>query len=131
MDERVLALQEAIRRFAKALAAGDTAALDSLLSLGYRHTDMFGRLWVRAEWLAQVGPEKSRSTVSDFGHFGFVIKGNLGIVTGIKHLHTVGARDGADENEPPTAFTQVWVWQQDRWLREIFQATPIVDMATP
>lgn len=127
MDERdrLAALMGTMRQFAEALAAGDATTLKPLLSVGYTHTDRFGKLWHRDEWLAQVRPQPKPAKAMDFGHHGALLHGNFGIVTGIKHLRVAGARE--DEQERPTAFTQLWSWRDDRWLRELFQETPIVD----
>jgi hypothetical protein len=45
-------------------------------------------------------------------------------VTGIKHLRIAGASE--DEREPAAAYTQLWAWHDERWLRT-FQETPIVE----
>jgi hypothetical protein len=51
MSARDPELDEAIRRFGAAWAAGDGAALDTLLSPTYTHSDVFGRFPDRAAWL--------------------------------------------------------------------------------
>jgi len=48
MSDRVAALEDAVRRFGEAWAAGDAAAMDLLLSPTYTHTDVFGKLSDRA-----------------------------------------------------------------------------------
>ena len=128
MDERdrLAALMGTMRLFAQALPAGDAATLGALLSLGYKHTDRFGKLWHREEWLAQVRAKIKPPGAMDFGHFTTSLMRDLGIVTGIKHLPIAGASE--DEQEPATAYTQLWVWQDSRWLRELFQETPIFDL---
>jgi hypothetical protein len=123
--DQLMALHQAIRRFAEATAAGDVGALDSLLSLGYKHTDRFGQLWFRDEWLAQVRPEPKRTAATDLGHFTATLMGDLGIVAGIKHLY------GPNETEPRTAYTELWIWRDGRWLRELFQETPVVETEEP
>jgi ketosteroid isomerase-like protein len=127
MDERdrLAALMGTMRQFAEALAAGDAATLGPLLSIGYKHTDRFGKLWFREEWLAQVRPQPKPPKAMDFGSFVALLHGDFGIVTGIKHLRVTGARE--DEQETPTAYTQLWSWLDGRWLRVLFQETPIVD----
>jgi hypothetical protein len=124
--DRLMALHGAHRRLAQAQEVGDIATLESLLSLGYQHTDRFGKRWSRKEWLAQIKPEPKPPTAMDLGHLSTLLKGDLGIVTGIRHLYLIGPRE--DEQEPATAFTQLWIWQDGCWLRELFQATPIVDL---
>ena len=126
MADRIAALEDAVRRFGQAWAKGDKAALESLLSPGYTHTDIFGKLSDRAAWLAYAGERGGRTTRIEFRDLRIRIDGDVGIVTGINDLD-VGTRDAADRTALSLAFTQVWVWRQGRWLREAFQATPIVD----
>lgn len=125
VDRRV-ALEDAFRRFGEAWANGDTSALDSLLSPTYTHTDVFGKLSDRATWLAYASRRTERTTRIEFREVRIRIAGDVGIVTGINDLHGGGIRDAADRQSLTLAFTQVWVWRRDRWLREAFQATPIV-----
>src|ERR1044072_9302582 len=114
MDERdrLAALVGTMCQFSEALAAGDAVSLGALLSLGYRHTDRFGRLWYRDEWLAQVRANEKPPRAIDFGNLAATLMHDLGIVTGIKHLRIVGAKE--DEQEMPTAFTQLWIWRDGR-----------------
>jgi hypothetical protein len=123
--DRLNALRGAIGQFARAMVAGDVSALNSLLSPGYRHTDRFGKSWYRDDWLAQVRPDMKRATATDWGHFGADLMGDLGIVTGIRHLY------GPDATEPRTAYTQLWIWRDERWQRALFQETPVVETEEP
>jgi ketosteroid isomerase-like protein len=125
MDDRISALEEAVRRFGEAWANGDAAAMDSQLSSTYTHTDVFGKLSDRATWLAYASRRTDRTTRIEFRDIRIRVIGDAGIVTGINNLQGGGIRDAADRKDLTLAFTQVWVWQQDRWLREAFQATPI------
>ena len=126
MTDRLGALEEAVRRFGEAWANGDGAMLDSLLSPTYSHTDVFGKLSDRAAWLAYASRRTDRTTRIEFRDVRVRISGDVGIVTGINDLQDGGIRDAADQKNLTLAFTQIWVWQQGRWLREAFQATPIV-----
>ena len=83
-----------MRQFAEALAVGDAATLGALLSLGCKHTDRVGKLWRREEWLARVRPNERPPGALDFGHATALLMRDLGIVTGIKHLHIAGAKQG-------------------------------------
>jgi ketosteroid isomerase-like protein len=129
MADRAAALEDAVRRFGEAWANGDGVAMDALLSPSYTHTDVFGKLSDRAAWLAYASGRGGRTTRIEFRGVRIRVHGDVGIVTGINDLHGGGIRDAADSRNLTLAFTQVWVWQQDRWLREAFQATPIVEMA--
>lgn len=125
MSDRVAALEEAVRRFGEAWAVGDHAVLDSLLSPTYTHTDAYGKLQGRAAWLGYAARRTGRTTGIEFRELRVRVAGEVGIVTGINDLHGAGIRNAADRGDLTIAFTQVWVWQQGRWLREAFQATPI------
>ena len=127
MADRAAALEEAVRRFGEAWANGDTAVMDSLLSPGYTHTDVFGKRADRATWLAYASGRGGRTTRIEFREVRIRVDGDVGIVTGINDLDGGGIRDAADRKSLSLAFTQVWVWRKDRWLREAFQATPIVE----
>ena len=129
MVDRAAALEDAVRRFGEAWANGDGAAMDVLLSPTYTHTDVFGKLSDRAAWLAYASSRGGRTTRIEFRDIRIRVHGDVGIVTGINDLQGGGIRDAADQKNLTLAFTQVWVWQQGRWLREAFQATPIVEMA--
>lgn len=125
VDRRV-ALEDAFRRFGEAWANGDAGALDSLLSPTYTHTDVFGKLSDRATWLAYASGRADRTTQVVFRDVRIRVEGDIGIVTGINDLQGSGIRDAADRQSLTLAFSQVWVWRRDRWLREAFQATPVV-----
>jgi ketosteroid isomerase-like protein len=122
MDHRTSALAEAVRRFGEAWASGDAAALDTLLSPTYTHTDVFGKLSDRAAWLAYASRRSDRTTRIAFRDIQIRVTGDVGIVTGINDI-----RHAADNKDRTLAFTQAWVWQQGRWLREAFQATSIAE----
>jgi ketosteroid isomerase-like protein len=126
MDDRTAALDEAIRRFGEAWANGNAAVMDSLLSPTYTHTDIFGKRSDRATWLAYASGRTDRTTRIEFRDLLIRVTGDVGIVTGINDLQGGGIRDAADRKTLMLAFTQGWVRQQGRWLREAFQATPIV-----
>ena len=123
--DKIMALHAAVGDFAKALVSGDIGTLNSLLSSSYQHTDRLGQLWRRDEWLAQAGPDTERPNATDWGHFTATLMGDLGIVVGTKHLH------GPDVTEPPTAYTALRIWRNERWLRALFQETPIVETGAP
>ena len=126
MDDRTPALEQAVHRFGEAWAVGDTATLDSLLSPTYTHTDAYGKLSDRAAWLAYASQRKRRATQIVFRDVRIRVVGDVGIVTGINNLQGAGIRNADDQKDLIISFTQSWVWQRGRWLREAFQATPVV-----
>ena len=118
-------LDEAVRRFGEAWAAGDGAALAALLSPSYTHTDVFGAFHERAAWLAYARGRAGRATRIDFREMGTRIVGDVAIVTGLNDVSGPGGRSADDRATLTLRFTQVWTWTGGRWLREAFQATPV------
>ena len=104
---------------------GDLATLDALLSPTYTHTDLFGTLHDRASWLEYVSKRVGRRTKIEFDDVQVRIVADVAIVTGINTLTGPGVLDRNDAGDTTLRFTQVLVWQDGRWLREAFQATPI------
>lgn len=121
------ALDEAVRRFGAAWAGGDVATLETLLSPTYTHSDLFGRFQDRAAWLAYARGRAGRPTRIAFRDVARRIVGAAAIITGINEIEGAGARDAEDASPLTLRFTQVWVKRDGRWLREAFQATPIVE----
>jgi len=124
--ERRRALDEALQRFGEAWAAGDGAALEALLSPRYTHTDVFGAFLERTAWLAYARGRAGRATRIEFREVGTRIVGDVAIVTGLNVVSGPGGRSADDRAALTLRFTQVWIWMDGRWLREAFQATPVV-----
>jgi ketosteroid isomerase-like protein len=120
-------LDDAVRRFGEAWATGDGAMLDALLSPTYTHSDVFGHLQDRAAWLAYARGRAGRATRIAFRDVAQRILGDVAVITGVNEIEGPGARDAADAASLTLRFTQVWVRRDGRWLREAFQATPIVE----
>lgn len=125
MDVRA-ALEQAVHRFGEAWANGDVETLESLLSPTYLHTDAYGKALDRASWLAYAAQRTGRTTRIGFEDLRIRIVGDIGIVTGINRLQGAGIRNAADRLDLVLRFTQLWIHQDGRWLRETFQATPVV-----
>lgn len=120
-------LDEAVRRFGVAWAGGDVATLETLLSPTYTHSDVFGRFQDRAAWLAYARGRAGRPTRIAFRDVARRLVGDVAIITGVNEIEGMGARDAGDTSPLTLRFTQVWVKRDGRWLREAFQATPIVE----
>jgi ketosteroid isomerase-like protein len=125
--ERERALQESTVRFGRAWASGDMAALDELLSPTYTHHDAYGERLNRQAWLDYASKRTGRDTRIEFRDVDTRMFGNIAVVTGTNIITGGGARSAEDTNDLKMVFTQVWIWRDGRWLREAFQATPVLE----
>ena len=124
--ERERALQESIVRFGRAWASGDMAALDELLSPTYTHHDAYGERLNRQAWLDYASRRTGRDTRIEFRDVDTRMFGDVAVVTGTNIITGGGVRSAKDTKDLEMVFTQVWIWRDGRWLREAFQATPIL-----
>jgi ketosteroid isomerase-like protein len=122
-SDRLTDLDNAMQRFGEAWAAGNIATLESLLSPTYTHSDALGGFHDRTSWLDYARLRTGRTTRIGFRDVQTRVVGDVAVVTGINDLSGQGALSVADQNNSSIRFTQVWIWDQDRWLREAFQAT--------
>ena len=125
-DDRKAALQAAILQFGEAWARGDGATLDALLSPSYTHVDIFGAFFDRASWLSYAGGRAGRSTRISLRDVQRRFLGDLAIVTGINEVEGPGGLSAEDQAGLTLRFTQLWRYSDGKWLREAFQATPVV-----
>ncbi len=122
-NDRKASLDDVIRRFGEAWARGDRATLSSLLSPTYTHIDANGRVFDREAWLAYAGGRAGRATQITFRDVRTQFLGDVAVVTGTNEMRGGGVRHAADKADSAIRFSQVWTWQGERWLRELFQAT--------
>jgi Domain of unknown function (DUF4440) len=87
---------------------------------------VFGRFQDRTAWLTYGRGRAGRATRIAFRDVAQRIVGDVAIIPGVNEIEGPGARDAADASSLTLCFTQVWVKHGGRWLREAFQATPIV-----
>ena len=131
-DPRLGLLDQAVRAFGVAWAGGDVGRLQDLLSPTYTHQDVYGRLQDYAAWLDYAKTRSGMATAISFHNIRRRIVGDVAIITGMNVIADAeGERIEIDRYVGPLRFTQVWVWRQDRWLREAFQATPSTDQPAP
>ena len=107
----------------RGVARGDTATLGTLLSPTYMHTDVYGHLQDRTAWLTYVHGRAGRATRLTFRDVQWRLLGDVAVVTGVNDVHADGNTAPGAPQDSTLRFTQVWVWQEGRWLREAFQAT--------
>jgi ketosteroid isomerase-like protein len=123
-DERADKLDEAVRLFEEAWARGDIAKLEELLSPSYTHIDYYGYFRDRAGWLDHARQRIRLKTGISFRDLRTRVFGDVAIVTGTNDVDYMGA-PGTSSESIIVRFTQVWMWQEGRWLREAFQATAV------
>ena len=126
-SERERALDESTVRFGRAWASGDMAALDELLSPTYTHHDAYGERLNRQAWLDYASKRTGRDTRIEFRDVDTRMFGDVAIVTGTNIITGGGVRSAKDTTDLEMVFTQVWIWRNGRWLREAFQATPVLE----
>ena len=120
-------LEVALHRFGQAWAAGDAGELAGMLAPGYTHVDAAGALLDRRAWLAYVRGRAGRSTTIEYRDVAIRRHGDIAIVTGVNVIGGGGVRAPDDPRDLVMRFTQVWIREGGRWLREAFQGTPIGD----
>lgn len=119
-------LDAALRAFGEAWARGDAETLRSLLSPSYTHNDASGAHLTCDEWLAYASRRMGRATRISFRGVKTRLFGDIAVVTGFNDLTGGGALNESDRDNRSLAFLQVWRRDNGRWLREAFQATPVI-----
>lgn len=119
-------LRQAIEAFGEAWANGDDSTLRSMLSPTYTHNDAFGEHLNYDAWLTYAQKRAGRATRITFRDVEVRIIQDVGIVTGFNDMTGGGITSPTDPADLSIAFTQVWVWRGGRWMREAFQATPVL-----
>ena len=116
-------LETRIVEFGEAWARGDLEVLRGRLSPNYTHTDVRGRILGRDAWLDYARRRIGADTRITFADVSTRFVGDVAIITGRNDMagQSVISSDGRSAGS--LRFTQVWVHQEGRWLREAFQAT--------
>jgi len=127
LESRLAALKDAVIEFGEAWASGDLATLDELLSATYTHHDAYGARLDRQAWLAYAAKRTGRETKLEFEGVVYRVFEDAAVVTGTNLVKGGGARFAEDARDLAIVFTQVWVWKDGRWLREAFQAAPVIE----
>jgi len=119
-------LDAALRIFGEAWARGDIETLRSLLSPSYIHNDASGAHLTREEWLSYASRRMERGTQITFRDVKTRLFGDIAVVTGFNDLTGGGVFDETDRREMSLVFLQIWRRQNGPWIREAFQATPVI-----
>ena len=116
-------LETRIVEFGEAWARGDVEVLRGLLSATYTHTDVRGHVLGRDAWLDYARGRSGADTAISFADVSTQFVGDVAIITGRNDMTGRSTISSDGRSAGSLRFTQVWVRQQGRWLREAFQAT--------
>ncbi len=117
----------AMEAFGRAWGQGDAERLAPLLSPSYTHTDAFGARMNRDEWLAYVARRRGRATEVKYRDVNIRRYGEFAVITAIGDISGGGLASPEDPRDLTAAMTQLWRLEDGKWLREAFQATPVLD----
>jgi Domain of unknown function (DUF4440) len=113
-------LLQKIQDFTEAWAKSDTVFLSRLLANEYKHTDIWGKILHRQEWLTYaITPRIISDIVSNEVEI-LQYSDNLAIITG-----KMSYKFGVDKQTQEIRFTQIWSKNAGQWKRITFQATLI------
>jgi hypothetical protein len=103
-----------------AWGSGDTATLSKLLAPEYRHSDVFGEIQHRNEWLILAAKKKDIANLEINDIETLMYYDNLAVVTGkMTYLF------GAEKIKQDLRFTQIFGNYNGQWKRISFQGTYI------
>ena len=116
--EKIL-LQE-MYRFSNAWGMSDTATLSKLLASEYRHSDVFGQIQHRNEWLNFASKKREVFNLEITDVEILVYFDSIAVVTGkITYLF------GTEKMKQDLRFTQIFGNYEGQWKRTTFQGTYI------
>jgi ketosteroid isomerase-like protein len=116
------ALLELARKTGEAWAAHDIRTLERLIDDPYFHTNLSGRTFNRAEWLAEQVPNFTPRPTITFDDMKVRVFGDTAVLTG---RNVVTLRHEGKVREQALRFTQVWRRYGDTWRRAVFQGTEV------
>ena len=103
-----------------AWGVSDTLTLSNLLAPEYRHSDIYGKILARQEWLNYASKPRSVSDYKTEDVEIVLYNNNLAVVTG-KNSH----QSSKSSKRTELRFTQVWIKNNGLWKRSAFQGTLI------
>jgi len=99
---------------------GDTATLGKFLAPEYRHSDVFGEIQHRNEWLILAAKKKDLSNLEITDIEILVYYENMAVITGkMTYLF------GTEKTKQDLRFTQIFENYKGQWKRTAFQGTYI------
>ena len=109
-----------IYEFTNAWASSDTVVLNSLLAPEYRHSDVFGALQHRKDWLMFAAAKREVIDIELSNLETLIYDKTLAVITGkISYLF------GPQKLNQVLRFTQLWRNDSNHWRRVSFQGTYI------
>lgn len=112
-------LQE-IRNLTEAWGKSDTVVLSKMLAKEYQHSDVFGKIQNRQEWLTFAAAPRKISDLIINDIEVLLYNNNIALITG-KMSYLFGDQKAPQE----IRFTQVWTINYGKWKRSAFHATLI------
>lgn len=109
-----------IQSFTEAWANSDTAYLGKLLANEYRHSDIWGKILHRQDWLIYAAAPRKISEIVANDIEMLIYDDHMVIITG-KMSYNFGEEKITQE----IRFTQIWSNNDGKWKRVTFQATLI------
>ena len=114
------ALLHRIQSFTEAWAESDTAYLGKLLADEYQHSDIWGKILHRQDWLKYASAPRKISEIITNDVEMLIYNDHMAVITG-KMSYKVGEEKVIQE----IRFTQIWGNNDGQWKRAAFQATLI------
>ena len=116
-------LLQTIQSFTEAWSKSDTVALGKLLANEYRHTDIWGKILHRQDWLSYAAMARKISNIITTDVEILLYNNNLASITG-----KMSYQFGEEKISQEIRFTQFWSISKGHWQRTTFQAT-LIDKA--
>ncbi|HYK46797.1 MAG TPA: nuclear transport factor 2 family protein [Parafilimonas sp.] len=114
------ALLQKTQRFTEAWGKSDTGTLSKLLAAEYRHSDIWGKIQHKEDWLAYAAAPRKISDIVSSDVEILLYNNNTAVITG-KMSYLFGEEKIMQE----IRFTQLWTISEAEWKRTAFQATLI------
>ena len=113
-------LLQKTQRFTEAWGKSDTATLRKLLAAEYRHSDIWGKIQHKEDWLSYAATPRKISDIVSSDVEMLLYNNNIAVITG-----KMSYRFGEEKLTQEIRFTQLWTTSEGEWKRAAFQATLI------
>lgn len=113
-------LLQKIQHFTEAWGKSDTVALGKLLAYEYQHSDIWGKILHRQDWLTYAAKPRKISDIVTNDVEILLYNVNIAVITG-----KMNYKFGEEKATQEIRFTQIWSNNDGQWKRTTFQATLI------